>query len=88
VQGGILFIDSAPNNESLLATGGADSVVVVFDREAGRIRASLTGHTKKINGALSARLAQHPAHVHLQESVPSRYPACWAATSKSSMVPC
>ncbi|EIE19108.1 spliceosome component, nuclear pre-mRNA splicing factor [Coccomyxa subellipsoidea C-169] len=48
-KGGILSIDVAQDNENLLATGGADSVVVLFDREASRIRASLTGHTKKIN---------------------------------------
>ena len=50
VQGGILSIDAAPGSESLIATAGADGVVVVFDRDAGRIRASLTGHTKKLNG--------------------------------------
>ncbi|BDA49495.1 Pre-mRNA-processing factor 19 [Coccomyxa sp. Obi] len=48
-KGGILSIDVAPDNENLLATAGADSVVVVFDREASRIRASLAGHSKKIN---------------------------------------
>ncbi len=53
MQGGILSIDVAQDNENLLATGGADSVVVLFDREASRIRASLTGHTKKINSAPS-----------------------------------
>ena len=51
MQGGILSIDVAPDNENLLATAGADSVVVVFDREASRIRASLAGHSKKINSA-------------------------------------
>lgn len=35
-----------------MATAGADGVVVLFDREAGRIRASLTGHSKKVNGEL------------------------------------
>ena len=52
VQGGILSIDAAPGSENLIATAGADGVVVVFDRDAGRIRASLTGHTKKVNGEL------------------------------------
>ena len=51
MQGGILSIDVAPDNENLLATAGTDSTVVLFDREASRIRASLTGHTKKINSA-------------------------------------
>ena len=50
MQGGILSIDAAPGSESLIATAGADGVVVLFDRDAGRIRASLTGHTKKVNG--------------------------------------
>jgi len=52
VQGGILSIDVALDNENLIATAGADAVVVLFDRESSRIRASLTGHTKKINSAL------------------------------------
>jgi hypothetical protein len=49
-QGGILSIDAAPSNEDLVATAGADSVVVLFDHAAGRIKASLTGHSKKVNG--------------------------------------
>lgn len=51
-QGGILSIDVALDNENLIATAGADSVIVLFDREASRIRASLNGHSKKINSAL------------------------------------
>ena len=51
MQGGILSIDAAPDNPALLATAGADGSVVLFDRDAGRIRATLTGHTKKVNGA-------------------------------------
>lgn len=49
-QGGILSIDAAPGNEGLVATASADGVVVLFDRAAGRIKASLTGHSKKVNG--------------------------------------
>ena len=57
-QGGILSIDVAPGNEDLVATAGADGVVVMFDRGAGRIKASLTGHSKKVNGGfLPLRLA-------------------------------
>ncbi len=59
-QGGILSIDSVPGNENILATAGADSVVVVFDREAARIKASLTGHSKKVNGKFN------PLVAHLQ----------------------
>lgn len=50
MQGGILSIDCALDNDNLLATAGADAAVVVFDREASRIRATLTGHSKKVNG--------------------------------------
>ena len=50
MQGGILSVDAAPGSESLVATAGADGVVVLFDRSAGRIKASLTGHSKKVNG--------------------------------------
>ncbi len=50
MQGGILSIDAAPGSESLVATAGADGVVVLFDHSAGRIKASLTGHSKKVNG--------------------------------------
>ncbi|CAL5224503.1 g7199 [Coccomyxa viridis] len=49
-KGGILSIDAAPGGESLVATAGADGVVVLFDHSAGRIKASLTGHSKKVNG--------------------------------------
>ena len=51
MQGGILSIDTAPDAPHLLATAGADGTLVLFDREAGRIRAQLTGHSKKINSA-------------------------------------
>lgn len=47
-----MSIDVALDNENLIATAGADSVIVLFDREASRIRASLNGHSKKINSAL------------------------------------
>ena len=50
MQGGILSIDAAPGSESLVATAGSDGVVVLFDHSAGRIKASLTGHSKKVNG--------------------------------------
>lgn len=50
-QGGILSIDTAPGSPSLLATAGADGAVVLFDRDAGRIRAALTGHSKRVNSA-------------------------------------
>ena len=49
MQGGILSLDQAPDNVNLLATAGADGTVVLFDRDAGRIRTTLTGHSKKIN---------------------------------------
>lgn len=45
-----MSVDAAPGSEGLVATAGADGVVVLFDRSAGRIKASLTGHSKKVNG--------------------------------------
>jgi hypothetical protein len=55
-QAGILSIDTAPDAPALVATGGADATVVLFDRDAGRIRATLSGHSKKINSAQHAAL--------------------------------
>ena len=60
-QGGILSIDVAPGNEDLVATAGADGVVVMFDRGAGRIKASLTGHSKKVNGGVPSLAPGCPA---------------------------
>jgi pre-mRNA-processing factor 19 len=45
---GILASDINPDKDWIL-TGGADGQVVVFDRPAGQIRATLTGHSKKVN---------------------------------------
>ena len=45
-----MSVDAAPGSESLVATAGADGVVVLFDRSAGRIKAYLTGYSKKVNG--------------------------------------
>ena len=35
----------------MVATAGADGEVHLFDRSAGRVTATLQGHSKKINGA-------------------------------------
>ena len=68
MQGGILSIDAAPGSESLVATAGADGVVVLFDHSAGRIKASLTGHSKKVNGEglLFANSSAHLQRAHGQ----------------------
>ena len=63
VQGGILSIDAAPGSESLVASAGADGVVVLFDHGAGRIKASLNGHSKKVNGAGCPRPSTHSARM-------------------------
>lgn len=87
MQGGILSIDVAPDNENLLATAGADSVVVVFDREASRIRASLAGHSKKINSAPTTSL--HSSTLckrHLHNTGPRS--ALMASSLRTSSKPC
>jgi WD40 repeat protein len=38
-----------------ILTGGADGQVVVFDRPAGQIRATLTGHSKKVRASSGYR---------------------------------
>lgn len=49
-KGGIKTIDVSPvGGSSVVATGGADGVVVVFDTKAGRIVSQLKGHSKKVN---------------------------------------
>lgn len=45
---GILSVDVHPT-EDLILTGGADASVVVFDRSAGEILSTLSGHTKRVN---------------------------------------
>ena len=69
-QGGILSIDAAPGNEGLVATAGADGVVVLFDRAAGRIKASLTGHSKKVNGGFLHLCLGAPAGCSTPRSTP------------------
>lgn len=58
-QGGILAIDLSPGNEEVVATAGADALVEIFDRSAGRIIAQLSGHSKKVNGALQMHNTLH-----------------------------
>lgn len=48
-KGGILAIDTSPENDTVVATAGVDGQVHVFDRQAGRILAELQGHSKKVN---------------------------------------
>ena len=55
LQGGILAIDIAPDDSNIVATGGADGAVHVFDRSSQRIVANLTKHTKKVTGGGPAR---------------------------------
>ncbi|KAG9445748.1 hypothetical protein H6P81_011876 [Aristolochia fimbriata] len=44
---GILSIDIHPSKD-IIATGGVDSNAVIFDRAAGQILSTLTGHSKKV----------------------------------------
>ena len=45
---GILCVDVNKFNEDRVASGGADKQVIVFDRSAGKVKARLTGHSKKV----------------------------------------
>lgn len=45
---GILATDIHPSKD-IIATGGLDTNAVLFDREAGQILCTLTGHSKKVN---------------------------------------
>ena len=49
-QGGITCIEIKPDQDSVVATGGADATVQLFDCAAGRQLASLEGHSKRITG--------------------------------------
>ncbi len=46
---GITCVDVHSKNAQLVLTGGVDKVAKIFDRETGKVRATLKGHTKKIN---------------------------------------
>ena len=64
MQGGILAIDTAPDNEQLVATAGSDHAVHLLDRSTERVTANLVGHSKKVTGkplSLPPLLAQLPA---------------------------
>lgn len=59
LQGGIKAVDSSPvEGSSVVATGGADGSVAVFDVEAGRIVSQLKGHSKKVNSECLCRLEE------------------------------
>lgn len=58
-QGGIKAVNISPvEGSSVVATGGADGSVVVFDVGAGRIASHLKGHTKKVNSECFCRLEE------------------------------
>ncbi len=84
MQGGILSIDAAPGGESLVATAGADGVVVLFDHSAGRIKASLTGHSKKVNGERFPCLLYHEFACR-GTRLPPEESCCHKSASKEAM---
>ena len=47
-QGGIVAIAAHPDQPSILATGGLDSTVQIFDHAQSRVLASLEGHGKRL----------------------------------------
>ncbi|MBN3324178.1 PRP19 factor, partial [Atractosteus spatula] len=57
---GILALDLCPTDTNKVLTGGADKNVVVFDKNAEHIMATLKGHTKKVTSVI-----YHPSQVCL-----------------------
>lgn len=62
---GIASVDLMPGRVSVVATGGMDSQVVLFDRDTGKIGKTLPGHGKRVNTVQFA--PKHP-HVLLSAS--------------------
>ncbi|GBF98278.1 spliceosome nuclear pre-mRNA splicing factor [Raphidocelis subcapitata] len=50
-SGGILGIDTHPDNSNIVATAGADSTVQLFDLSQQRLLPALKGHSKRVNAA-------------------------------------
>jgi len=48
---GILCVDVHPTKQNLVVTGGVDKTAQVFDRDAKKVLATLTGHGKKVVSA-------------------------------------
>jgi len=48
-KGGILSLAVSPDTDSIIASGGADTNINIFDRAAGQTVATLKGHGKKVN---------------------------------------
>eukprot|EP01061_Rhynchopus_euleeides_P006820 TRINITY_DN15838_c0_g1_i1.p1 TRINITY_DN15838_c0_g1~~TRINITY_DN15838_c0_g1_i1.p1 ORF type:complete len:525 (+),score=213.34 TRINITY_DN15838_c0_g1_i1:98-1576(+) len=53
---GVLCLD---HWKGLTATGGADSVAVLFDEEAGKVVQKLQGHTKSVRDVILSRTREH-----------------------------
>lgn len=50
--GGISALAVHPSNDNLILTGGMDKNCVLFDRQAEKVLATLTGHAKKVTGVI------------------------------------
>lgn len=48
-KGGILSLAVSPDSDNIIASGGADTNINVFDRAAGQTVCTLKGHSKKVN---------------------------------------
>jgi pre-mRNA-processing factor 19 len=48
-KGGILSLAVSPDSDTIIASGGADTNINIFDRAAGQTVATLKGHGKKVN---------------------------------------
>lgn len=57
---GIAAVDLMPGRASVVATGGLDSQVVLFDRDTGKVGKTLAGHSKRVNAVQFA-----PKHPHV-----------------------
>ena len=74
---GITCVDIHPVHENVVATGGIDRNVKVFDRTKGKTSATGTGHSKKVND-----VAWHPSQAVLVSGSEDSTVRVWAPEGK------
>jgi pre-mRNA-processing factor 19 len=72
-----LCVDIHPTEQRKILTGGNDSNVILFDREKGKILATLSGHSKKVTSVLF-----HPTKDVVFSSSADKTAAVWTADGK------
>ncbi|MBN3299410.1 PRP19 factor, partial [Amia calva] len=75
---GILALDLCPTDTNKVLTGGADKNVVVFDKNAEHIMATLKGHTKKVTNVI-----YHPSQSVVFSSSPDSTIRVWSVSGGS-----